>query len=513
LLVRLSGWADRRSSIRTQLIAWNIIALALLLAVLGLITDFAARSFMMNGVDAELDGHIQHLLDRPPPREDPQGRGPHGPDGGIGMGFDGPQPPPGPDDQRPFAPPRDGFPGPPHGPGHGGPPPDNGPDHLYLYDLKGQALDRRNAHALLDGGAFTAATHGAETFSTVPNDGEIDRVRTRPLTNRQGETVGVVQAYRSLTEVNQALQELDRALLALIPVGLLGAGMAGSSLTDRVLRRLRGLTHAAGRLSARNLADRLPVIGNDEFSELADTFNGLLGRLESAFAEQQRLLEHQRRFTADASHELKTPLTIIKGNTSMALDEQPKDMGYRQTLLEIDQAADTMSSLVQDLLLLARSDGGQLGKDRIELLVREVLERAASAVAHHKGAPVTLQIEDDALSVPGNEGELVRLFTNLLDNATRHTPPEGHITVRAARQGDRVVVSIADTGMGIAPEHLSHLGERFYRVDASRSRPTGGTGLGLSICKSIVEAHRGAIDFQSKLGVGTTVIVSLPTAT
>jgi signal transduction histidine kinase len=254
------------------------------------------------------------------------------------------------------------------------------------------------------------------------------------------------------------------------------------------------------------------VSGNDEFSELADTFNGLLGRLESAFSEQQRLLEQQRRFTGDASHELKTPLTIIKGNTSMALDSESSVDGYRQTLREIDRAADTMSSLVQDLLLLARSDGGQLGTDRIELLLREVLERAISAIAYHRGAPVTLQIEDNALIVPGNEGELVRLFTNLLDNATRYTPVDGRITVRVGKQGNRVTVIIADTGTGIAAEHLAHLGERFYRVDSSRSRPAGGTGLGLSICKSIVDAHQGTMTFQSKVGVGTAVTITLPAA-
>jgi signal transduction histidine kinase len=536
--LRLVGWSGRRGSIRTQLIVWNIVALALLLGLLGLVTHFVVRTFIINGIRQQLEEHIQAFQDHMPPFGPPGGRdggGPrfHNPDGPHDAG------PPqaerqddlaglydlmedageeqGPDDMAQVSAPGAGlarrggntsFFRPDRG-RHPGGPPNGGPDKLYIYDLDGQPQGE-STHALADRPAFDLAKDGQERDDTMLVDSEISYVVTRPIRDHDHKIKFVAQAFRSLVEVYDVIENLDRALLALIPVGLIGAGMAGAYLTDRVLRRVRGLTEVAGLIGARNLSDRLPVTGNDEFSELAGTFNGLLGRLEAAFAEQQRALEQQRRFTADASHELKTPLTIIKGNTSMALEVPTASTGYRQTLQDIDRAADTMSSLVQDLLLLARSDGGQLGRDPIELLVRELLERAASAVAHHKGALIALQIEDDALCVPGNEGELVRLFTNLLDNATRYTPPGGRITVRAARQGGRVVIAVADTGPGIAPEHLPHLGERFYRVDSSRSRPAGGTGLGLSICKSIVEAHSGTLSFQSTLGVGTTVTVTLP---
>jgi signal transduction histidine kinase len=583
LFARLFGWSGRRGSIRTQLIVFNIVALALLLGVLGFCTHFFVRTFMLNSIEQQLEDHVQTFADRPPPPGPPRdmpggmpfggpmggmppgmmGRGPGDPMGGPpqgspqspdagGPGFPMPggrrdhggppdqhrddAPPfhngdsrewrgPGPGEAA-FAPSPDapmapgngmapfpaGF-GPHHGFHHGGGPfLDAGPDQIYEYNLDGQPTNSRHTHALVDTKAFDQAKQGHDSKRVITTDSEIDYVVTYPRRDRERRVNGVVQGFRSLSEVYDALENLDRALLALIPLGLIGAGMAGAYLTDRVLRRVHALTHVAGLIGARNLSDRLPVTGNDEFSELADTFNGLLARMESAFAEQQRVLEQQRRFTADASHELKTPLTIIKGNTSMALEVEAADTGFRQTLLDIDRAADTMSSLVQDLLLLARSDDGQLGKDRIELLVRELLERAGSGVAHRKGAPITLQIEDDALSVRGNEGELVRLFTNLLENATRYTPAEGRIKVRATRQGNRVLIAVADTGIGIAPEHLPHLGERFYRVDSSRSRPSGGTGLGLSICKSIVEAHGGALSFQSKLNVGTTVTVALPAA-
>lgn len=206
-------------------------------------------------------------------------------------------------------------------------------------------------------------------------------------------------------------------------------------------------------------------------------------------------------------------MTIIKGHTSLTLSGADGDNAaapYRQSLQEIDRAADSMSHLVQDLLLLARSDGGQLGRNPIKLLLREILERAISAASVHSGAKAMLTIEDERLCVSGNETELIRLFANLVENAIRYTPETGSVYVSARRQQAHILVTIRDTGIGIAPEHLPRLGERFYRVDTSRTRPTGGTGLGLSICKGIAQAHGGTLTFASVVGSGTTVEVRLP---
>ncbi len=177
---------------------------------------------------------------------------------------------------------------------------------------------------------------------------------------------------------------------------------------------------------------------------------------------------------------------------------------------EIGTAAETMSRLVRDLILLAHSDAGRLGRGRIELLARDFLERARARLPRAGAAPIRLVVADETLPVPGNEEELVRLFANLLTNAVHHTPPQGTITVTARRDGDQAVITVTDTGDGIAPEHLMHLGERFYRVDSTRSRADGGTGLGLSICRGIVEAYGGTMTFASVLGEGTTVTVTLP---
>lgn len=480
-------------SLRTQLIFWNVFALSILLGGLGLIIRYTVIATMIASVDRELDARTRGP--GPPP-----GRRRNGP-------FD---PPPG--DRPPFGGDRGGPPDPRERP-FGRRPfarSDNNPYRPHRFDRQGRSTEPSDRWGLLDKAAFTSALQeGRPVYSTVTFEGEPYRVLYRPIP-AQPPFDGGIQALYPMTEINRAIFGLNRALLILIPVALLCAGAGGAALTDQVLRRVRRLAHSAANIGANNFSERLPVLGRDEFSSLAETFNGMLGRLETAFRQQKRLVEQQRRFTADASHELKTPLTIIKGNTSLALAGDTDEAGYRQSLQEIDTAANTMSQLVQDLLFLARSDGGQLGGGRIDLPLREVLEQALTQTARDASAPkVTLSVAGN-LRVTGNETELVRLFRNLLDNALRHTPPEGSVTVDAHRDGPRVVITVADTGAGIAPEHLPHLGERFYRIDDARSRPTGGTGLGLSICRGIVEAHGGTIDFRSDVGKGTSVRVTLP---
>lgn len=495
------GRLARRGSVRTQVIVWNIVTLAIWLGALGIAIRYTVRSFLMSSVERELEHRVQPPPDhgRPPPGL--QENGPHGsrpsdgPDqhGNHGRG-----------DGRPR---RDGDP--PRGEGPPPPQRERDPYAPRFFDLKGKSRDRNVVAPAWDSDAVLLAATGKRTESDIEINDEPLRVLTSPMI-QDGHVFGVVQAAYRLTEVYQVLAGLDAALLTLIPVGLLCAGLAGAALTGRVLKRVRDMTTSAGEIGTSEFSERLPVSGNDEFSELAVTFNGLLGRLESSFTQQKRLLEQQRRFTADASHELKTPLTIIKGTTSMALSGSPDVAECRDSLQEIDAAADSMSQLVQDLLLLAKSDGGQLGVNRIELLAREAFERAAASFRCKEFAPIILRIENESQTLIGNENELVRLFTNLFDNALRHTPPEGTITLGCWSEELLTRISITDTGCGIAPEHLSHLGERFYRADASRSRPSGGTGLGLSICKSIVEAHEGAIRFESEEGVGTTVHLSFP---
>jgi signal transduction histidine kinase len=321
-----------------------------------------------------------------------------------------------------------------------------------------------------------------------------------------------------LSETERAVSGLVTTLLTIAPLALLAAAAGGYALTGRALRPVAQITMAAEQIGAEDLKRRIPVSGEDEFGRLALTFNGMLERLDVAFYERERLIsqlrdmvEQQRRFTADASHELKTPLTAIKANTSLLLSGNPSPEDYCEATREIDEAAGSMSRLVQDLLLLARSDAGQLALETAAVPVLEPVERAVEQVRKSSAAPITIDVPPD-LVVQGHEDSLTRLFLNLLDNAARHTPSDGSITIRGKRECDAVVVEVVDTGTGISPDHLPRLGERFYRVDTHRARAHGGTGLGLAICGEIARAHGGELSIASEPGQGTTVTVRLPMA-
>lgn len=463
-----------RGSLRNQLIVWNSLSLMVLLTGLGLVVRYTVSSALMVSVERSMERQIGKL----PP----------------GGGYR-PAPPPGE---------REGE--------------DTNvtlmPRH---FDLQGNALGFRT---MLSYESFEVAAREAkqDTRRILINE-EPTQVLSVPM-YQQGRLNGVGQVGYRLTEIEEAIATLDRTLLFLLPIGLLSASLGGVLLTNRVLRRIHAISLAAQGITESigteqtTPSTRLPVQGSDEFSELAGVLNTLIARQEEAYQEQRRALELQRRFTGDASHELKSPLTVIKGLTSIAL-ERASDFTlaqYQHSVVEIDHAAHAMVTLVSDLLLLARSDSQQLGQQKIEVLVSELLERALR-LTPESAPPVTLQLADPWITVWGNESELIRLFTNILSNARRYTEDAGRVLVTVAQEGQTLIVQIADTGIGIAPEHLPHLGERFYRVDSSRNRGRGGTGLGLSICQSIVAAHHGTLEFVSKVGEGTTVTVRLPQAT
>ncbi|HEV2474161.1 MAG TPA: HAMP domain-containing sensor histidine kinase, partial [Chthonomonadales bacterium] len=498
---RAAGAGKR--SLRTQLIVSNVLLLALLLMVFGVLARYAAQSYMMRSVDSDL---FRRTMPPPPPGGIKVWMGPPpdgGPPGPRGLGPVTPAPPPGAIGNwpaaGPFPPggmvpdltaPQPGLPGS-QPPFQGAPVriagviqpprPVGGPDRPVRYDRAGRPLDPFDTRPPWDRSALEQALSGRIVYTTVKQNGGLYRVISRPLPST-GPPLGAVQAAYPLEDVYRALSGLTAALLLLIPIGIVGAAAAAVLITNRVLGRVRLATEAAAQIGATELSRRLPVSGADEFSLLARTFNRLLDRMETAFRSQERALEQQRRFTADASHEMKTPLTVIKGAASSALNTPGLPERYREATKEIDQAADRMSHLVQDLLLLARSDSGQLGRNPVEILVREVLERAISATPNASGVPVALELAEDSLTVIGNEAELERLFINLLENAVRHTPVNGSVRLRAQASGIRVRVQVTDTGSGIPAEALPHLGERFFRADSSRSRTDGGAGLGLSIC-------------------------------
>ena len=381
-----------------------------------------------------------------------------------------------------------------------------------LLDWNGRALIPLSDDQPWDEGAVPLALGGKERYTNVVVEHEPLRVLTGPLW-RKGDIEGVIQVAYPLAEQQHLTRNLERRLITLIPIALLVAGVGGAFLTDRALCPVREISQAAAQIGAEDLSRRLDVRGNDELSELARTFNGMIGRLEDAFGRMEEAYEQQRRFTADASHELRTPLTAIKANTSLALSGEGSPELYQEALEAADEAADTMNRIVQDLVLLARSDGGHLNMPRVPIPVSLVLQRAVAAVRHRPGPEIVLDTPETPLGVMGDTHHLVRRFVNLLENAARHTPQDGRVILTARSvEGGMVEIRVIDTGEGIAPEHLPHLCDRFYRVDAARSRARGGSGLGLAICRSIAVAPEGCRSIESEVGAGTTVIVTLPAA-
>jgi two-component system, OmpR family, sensor kinase len=351
-----------------------------------------------------------------------------------------------------------------------------------------------------------AVTRGDSSYISLTRDGIPLREYIAPLTVRNQSIAAIIVA-ESLQSVNETQRRLAMLLLGGIVLGLFIASMVGGLIAGSALAPIDRITQTAQTIARSNdLTRRIehkPT--RDEVGRLADTFNEMLARIEELF-------RVQRRFVADVSHELRSPLTAIRGNLDLLRRGGSDDATARQaSLTAIDSESARMQRLVQDLLLLAQADAGvEIQKQVVELdaLVLDVYHQAKLSANS-----VRLSLGDwDQLQVIGDPDRLRQLFLNLLDNAIKYAP-HGQIALSVARDGEMARVSIADTGIGISEKDLPHIFDRFYRVDRSRARESesgGGTGLGLAIVKWIVDQHAGRIEAQSQVGKGSTFTVWLP---
>jgi heavy metal sensor kinase len=332
------------------------------------------------------------------------------------------------------------------------------------------------------------------------------RVFSQPVLDSEGQIIAWIQAAQSLGPVNDTLKELRVQLFLGIPLILLFAGLGGYFLANRALRPIQQITQTAQEITAQDLSRRLAYRGTrDEIGSLAMTFDQMLGRLQSSF-------ERERRFTGDAAHELRTPLTVLKGQIEVALNRRRSPATYEKVLQELSAQVERLIRLSSGLLFLSRSDQQQISFEPVDFDLREWLEilvEQLEPLAREKGLKISTDIPPD-LSAYGDSDHLIRLFLNILENTLKYTPEGGQITITAWKASDQLQVNIHNTGPGISQEHLPHLFERFYRVEAHRSSQTGGSGLGLAIAREIVRLHRGEIDVQSEPSQGVTVTVHLP---
>ncbi|HEY0776790.1 MAG TPA: HAMP domain-containing sensor histidine kinase, partial [Gemmatirosa sp.] len=319
-------------------------------------------------------------------------------------------------------------------------------------------------------------------------------------------TVGVSQ---SLAPQQRTLADARTALAVGVPLMLVAAVVGGYALARRSLQPVATMTRQAAHISAGTLHERLPVADpRDELGRLAAVFNELLGRMEEAFA-------RQRRFVADASHELRTPVAIIAGEAELALAREGRDAdALRAALATIGGETGRLQQIVGDLFLLARADAGERPRAVEELYLADLVASVTHAVrtlAARKGVTVNEHVDGD-LPFRGDEGLLHRLLLNLVDNAIKFTPAGGCVTVTAAQRGVAYVVQVADTGPGIAPEDQARVFERFFRAhSAEGAAGTGsGAGLGLAIARWIAEAHEGTLQLTHSGAEGSTFAVTLP---
>jgi len=343
-------------------------------------------------------------------------------------------------------------------------------------------------------------------FTTDAGQGVRLRVYSRPILFA-GRPVGAVQAARSLTELYDSLSVVRRVMVLGGGIFLLLAAVGGVILAAAALRPVQAITTTAQRIAGtQDLGQRIPVaVANDELGRLTSTINAMLARLQTLFQAQQRLI-------ADVSHELRTPLTTIQGNLDLLHRGAANDpAAQRETLRAIGDETVRMGRLVNDLLLLAQADAGlrlSLVPVEMDTLLLEVY-RQAQVMA--QGVAVRLGAEDQA-QVMGDHDRLRQLLLNLVDNALKYTPAGGEVTLSMYRRDGWVQVAVADTGIGIAPDDLPHIFERFYRADHRLTRPSG-SGLGLSIAQWIAQAHAGRLEVASQPGRGSTFTLWLPEMT
>lgn len=314
-----------------------------------------------------------------------------------------------------------------------------------------------------------------------------------------------VSAY--MQDFDSAIEGFRGVLFSLAPLVLILASLGGYWMSRRALAPVDEIISAARSIGVNSLSERLTVPRTgDELERLAGTLNEMLGRLEASV---QRII----RFTADASHELRTPVSVIRTNAEVTLRKSRPEAEYREALQQILEQSEEVSRLIEQLLDLARADSGAAALSMVRADLREPVERAsrhAGILAEAKQVKTSTQLPDAPLYVQGDPAALERLFLILLDNAVKFTPAGGEINVQLSSRDAAAVVEVHDTGIGVAQEELDHIFERFYQADRSRSRGNGGSGLGLAIGRWIAQSHGGSIAAESEPGKGSTFRVSLP---
>jgi heavy metal sensor kinase len=381
---------------------------------------------------------------------------------------------------------------------------------------------------------ITDETAGPLYVSNNPRDGSFDATRVPPLTQRPDKTGWrkqksgggsdlliasvpyhtaqgkwyVVEVGASLGPVQDVLRRLvvylGICLAAMVVIGIGG----GYFLVRRALAPVDGISSSAEHITLHNLKERLPVAHTgDELERLSMSLNHMIARLEDAF-------QQNRRFTADASHELRTPLTIMRGELESIVEGTCSTGDVPATAASILEEVQRMARIVEGLFAISRLDAGEAQAEWRQFDLAGLAAGTAEQMcllAEDKGISISTDA-DQPVEIKGDRARMKQVVVNLLDNAIKYTPSGGSVRLCVRAAGDKALLEVADSGIGIPTEAQPHIFERFFRVDTARSRDMGGAGLGLSIVKSICTAHGGRVNFQSNEGKGSSFTVELPLA-
>ncbi len=322
---------------------------------------------------------------------------------------------------------------------------------------------------------------------------------------RDGRLIEVIQLATELHYVRRNLSHFRDNILTVVPIILVLGTLGGWVLARRSLSPIGYIAGKTQSITSRNLSERLTPRGtNDEMDDLIRTINEMISRLESSF---KRMAE----FTADASHELKTPICAMRGEAEVLLLKERKAEEYQEGLANFIEQFDHLNQMINDLILLSKADSTEMALKmaplRLDLLIQDLCNLFQVLAEQKNIALETGPLEE--VTVTGDKVRLQQLFTNLIDNAIKYTL-QGTIYITVERKEGEALVKMKDTGIGIPEEEQEKIFKRFYRMDKSRSRETGGVGLGLSIAEWIARAHQGRIEVDSEINQGSTFSVYLP---
>jgi heavy metal sensor kinase len=384
------------------------------------------------------------------------------------------------------------------------------PFFFQILDKEGKPLyiskEFREMGYVVKDRVLTNARNGKETREEIYSSErrETFRIISTPV-YKNGELTEIIQLGTHLYFARQNLSHFRNNILAVLPIILVLGTLGGWILARRSLSPIGYIAAKAQSITSQNLSERLTPRGtDDEMDDLIRTINEMIARLESSF---KRMAE----FTADASHELKTPICAMRGEAEVLLLKERKAEEYQEGLVHFIEQFDHLNQMINDLILLSKFDTTQVELKmvplRLDLLIKDLCNLFQVLAEQKNIALETGPLEE--VTVIGDKVRLQQLFTNLIDNAIKYTS-QGSIHVTVEKNEGAVLVKIIDTGMGIPKEEQEKIFKRFYRMDKSRSRETGGVGLGLSIVEWIVHAHHGRIEVDSEINQGSTFTVYLP---